>query len=127
MKAEEKQQILALREQGMGYKRIAFELGLNVNSVKSFYRRNTTKSTSIIDGVCRQCGMHLDEDSRGRKFCSPVCRSVWWNKNRQHLQGKHILTIACKACGKPFKAYRWQGRKYCSHACYIQNRFGGRK
>lgn len=33
-------------------------------------------------------------------------------------------TIACAHCGKPFTAYGNKERKYCSHNCYISDRFG---
>ena len=31
----------------------------------------------------------------------------------------------CRECGKPFTAYGNSRRKYCSHECYIRNRFKG--
>lgn len=40
MTEEQKSQIKAFRNNGLGYKLIAKELGISVNSVKSFCRRN---------------------------------------------------------------------------------------
>ena len=42
---------------------------------------------------------------------------------RQVKQAKAPRT--CPACGKTFSAYGKRNRKYCSHECYIIDRFGG--
>ncbi len=46
MTKEEKQRVEALRRQGTGYGAIAWELGLSVNTVKSYCRRDR-KSTRL--------------------------------------------------------------------------------
>ena len=38
-----------------------------------------------------------------------------------------IYTYVCAACGKQFEAYGNNHRKYCSHKCYINDRFYSRK
>ena len=35
------------------------------------------------------------------------------------------VSTRCARCGKPFTAYGNAGRKYCSHSCYIADRFKG--
>lgn len=47
MTNEQKLQIAAYRKTGMGYKQIAKELDLSVNSVKSYCRRNGLSSEAL--------------------------------------------------------------------------------
>lgn len=35
------------------------------------------------------------------------------------------LKAVCPVCKKPFTVYGNANRKYCSHECYIEDRFGG--
>ena len=123
----EKVQIVQMRKRGLGYAEIALSLGLSVNTVKSYCRRSGVKplekKTAQSDDVCRQCGSVL-KHTPGRKrkrFCSDVCRLRWWHGHRE--LGRNARTIVCASCGKAFATDRTQ--KYCSHACYIQTRFGG--
>lgn len=37
---------------------------------------------------------------------------------------KAVYAYTCAHCGKPFTAYGNKERKYCSHNCYISDRFG---
>lgn len=41
------------------------------------------------------------------------------------LNKKAVYTHTCAGCGREFTAYGNARRKYCSHACYINHRFGG--
>ena len=122
MTYEQKQKIVDLCRAGYGYVKIAQELKLSVNTVKSFCYRNPT-DTVKSDSVCRECGTNLVQiqGSRAKKFCSDACRIKWWNKHTELMQsGK----TECQHCGKSFHGRK--GRKYCSHACYIAERFGGK-
>jgi hypothetical protein len=56
-------------------------------------------------------------------FCSDECRLTWWNQNKYREGGKP-RTFKCLNCGKEFQAFVVKERKYCSHACYIEARFG---
>ena len=123
----EKVQIVQMRKRGLGYTEIARSLGMSVNTVKSYCRRSGVKPlekmTAQSGDVCRQCGSVL-KHTPGRKrkrFCSDVCRLRWWHGHRE--LGRNARTIVCASCGKAFATDRTQ--KYCSHACYIQPRFGG--
>ena len=124
----EKVQIVQMRKRGLGYAEIARSLGLSVNTVKSYCRRNGLKATVQKEknhpkDVCRQCGRVL-KHTPGRKrkrFCSDTCRLHWWHEHRELSQ--NARTIVCASCGKVFVTDRAQ--KYCSHACYIHARFGG--
>jgi len=55
---------------------------------------------------------------KGKKFCSDACRIRWWNHHTNLMKANAV----CTHCGKSFHGRA--GRKYCSHACYIAERFG---
>ena len=121
----EKVQIVQMRKRGLGYTEIARSLGMSVNTVKSYCRRNGLKGASIAvsENVCRQCGsvLKLTPGRKRRQFCSDACRLSWWHGHRE--LGRNARTVVCASCGKAFVTDRMQ--KYCSHACYIHARFGG--
>lgn len=131
----QKEQILSYRKQGIGYLRIAQELGISQNTVKSYCRRNNlTKIDEIADlptplpvseHYCLQCGVAVRQNDKRKlkKFCSDKCRMKWWNSHRDKINHKESAKIECPHCHKSFAAYG--GRKYCSHSCYIAFRFGG--
>ncbi len=77
--------------------------------------------------VCRYCGEVLFNPAIGRKkrFCSTTCRRKWWNQNRDQVNQNPdcIYHFTCKCCGKDFTAYGNKTRQYCSHQCYINDRF----
>ena len=50
----------------------------------------------------------------------------WWNNHKEQLNHEHTKNIACTHCGKEFIVYENSQQKYCSHACYIKERFGGK-
>ena len=132
MTKEEKQNILTLQSQGLGYKRIAATLGISENTVKSFLKRadkvpeifRVPETPQVDDGKhrCLQCGKPVPQNPgrKEKKFCSDACRYRWWNSH----PAKDADRI-CPVCGERFTAYGRRSRKYCSHACYILDRFGG--
>lgn len=129
MTAEEKQQIATLKAQGMGYKKIAATIGISENTVKSFLRRADEVPEIFScpddsgDHLCRQCGKPVRQNPgrKEKKFCSDACRYAWWNEHRDRAGNQR----SCPYCGKEFIAYGKRDRKYCSHGCYIRDRFGG--
>lgn len=128
MTEEQKTTIARLRTEGAGYKKIADQLGISVNSVKTFCRRNDlTKEAMNTRGECLFCGKPLVQTPghREKKFCSSACRTRWWSKHRNERIHKKEHYLTCAYCGKKFTAYCEPGRKYCCHACYITDRFGG--
>ena len=146
MTNKEKNDILALRKDGYSLPRIAGELNIPFNTVKSFlYRwaRSAAKKEPSAVGLtsapaessphpaaarvyrpCLRCGKEVEQipHRKEKKFCSAACRIRWWNENAGQSQGSRIAEKRCACCGKPFRAYG--NRKYCSHACYIAARFG---
>jgi endogenous inhibitor of DNA gyrase (YacG/DUF329 family) len=60
-----------------------------------------------------------------KKFCSDKCRMTWWNRHLDKVKRKAVYEYICPHCGKPFTVYGNSHRKYCSHECYVADRFGG--
>ncbi len=133
MTTDQKNLIDQLRKRGLGYKRISKELELNPNTVKAYCRRHPivtdANTTSLSEGgspflLCKQCKT-IVEQTPGRKaklFCSDSCRHKWWYAHADQNQGTAQYSYVCPTCGKNFRVYG--NRNYCSHACYIEARFG---
>lgn len=135
MTDEQREQIRRLRYQGIGYGSIAELLSLPENTVKSFCKRNglagklAKGKTEIPDGhYCKCCGLPVlqNEKRKEKKFCSTECRMQYWRTHQDLVQHKAIYNYECAYCHKPFVAIGNPHRKYCSHACYISGRFGGK-
>ncbi|HBL84671.1 MAG: hypothetical protein A2Y17_11095 [Clostridiales bacterium GWF2_38_85] len=111
-----------LRLEGYGYSKIAKEIGLSENTVKSYCRRYKTSSeTKEIISICTQCGNPIDKSKRStRRFCSDACRNKWWN---EHPKAEMLYITTCACCGKEIHMRRHNEKKYCSHACYIKVRY----
>ena len=129
----QKTQIKQLRSDGLSYGEIAKRVNVSRDAVISFCRRNglqeikkPMKEPSATDG-CRKCGKPLVQidGMKSRVFCSKDCRVKWWKEHPEQLNRKAVYQFACAHCGKPFSAYSNSKRKYCSHSCYISDRFGG--
>lgn len=129
MTNEEKEKIPFLRHKGHSYSKIAIELGISENTVKSFCQRNNLGTMQSIKNkhtdVCKECGISLIQGSKGqpKKFCSGQCRRKWWVANDTALARKAYYILTCAKCGIEFESYGNKNRKYCSHACYINSRF----
>lgn len=129
----QKEQIRSLRSEGRSYAEIAKQIDVSRDAVISFCRRNglqdikkPVKEITVTDG-CRECGKPLVQidGMKRRVFCSKDCRVKWWKEHPEQLNQKAVYQFTCPHCGKPFSAYGNAKRKYCSHSCYISDRFGG--
>ncbi len=129
MTIETREKITRLRHDGTGYTTIAAMLGISKETVKSFCRRNgltgNTDEALLSEGMCRNCGAEIIQNPKARKkvFCSPACRAAWWKTHPQPSVKNTAYRHICKNCGKLFAAYGTAARKYCSHSCYISDRF----
>lgn len=131
----QKSQIINMRADGIGYRAIAKELDISENTIKSFCRRNNlAKAESVAVSatpsekvICKNCGKAVPQNDKRKKkqFCSDKCRMAWWNSHREEVHHKNITTKVCPGCNRKFQVYGNADRKYCSHACYITDRFGG--
>lgn len=128
---EQKEKIIRFRKQGRGYTDIGKELGVPKDTVKSFCRRNGLTSAEILitDSAdrCRECGTKIEQKSKKKKqiFCCKACREKWWAEHPEQIQHRAVYEFTCAGCAKVFQAYGNSRRKYCSHECYIADRFGG--
>ncbi len=133
MTNEKKLMLEVYRRKGIGYKQIAKDMGLSLNSVKSFCRRNNLCSEDLQqDGnmsLCEQCGKKIEQRTgrKHKRFCSDRCRNLWWNAHLNQVKRKANYEYVCPVCNKTFSVYGNAKRKYCSHECYITGRFGGAK
>ena len=136
MTDNQKAQIIKLRVAGNGYGKIAKMLGISLNTVKSFCRRNdingntVTEPSAILTGettFCENCGRTIQQIAKQKKkrFCCDKCRNTWWNSHLDQVKRKAVYNFKCQHCGKGFHIYGDRRRKYCSHECYIADRFGG--
>ncbi len=138
MTNEEKKLIDGLRAEGLGYRKIAVRIGISENTVKSYLRKVETSETKDITPAptagdsgephsCLYCGKPVVQNPgrKQKKFCSDACRNQWWNNHQDLVRRNAVYHFTCPACGKDFSAYGNAHRKYCSHACYIDHRFGG--
>lgn len=130
----QKAQIIKLRAAGNGYGKVAKSLGISLNTVKSFCRRNDVGSNSPVEPVltytgettyCENCGQPIQqiEKQKKKRFCCDKCRNAWWNSHLDQVKRKAVYHFQCLYCGKEFCVYGDKRRKYCSHACYITDRF----
>jgi hypothetical protein len=133
---KEKDTVHQMRTEGLSCSAIATSLGISVNTIKSYCQRNKVilgekkiKSTAHIEqsgsSNCKQCGKLILQSGRHRprKFCSETCRRVWWKINSDYSQMSQLSI--CAHCGEKFMSRTDQRRRYCSHDCYITDRFGG--
>ncbi len=104
---------------------MASALSVSEGTVKSFFSRKKIKDEEIYV-VCKNCKIPLDKRSSNKKFCSDLCRYKWWRKNAEGNR-KCVKINVCKNCNKKFGSYDNKERKYCSHACYINDRFKKQK
>lgn len=125
MTNQQKEQIRTMRLQGVGYIKIGKSLGISNNTVRSFCRRNGLGDKSKNAVACKQCGKLIKNipEQKPKKFCSDSCRNTWWNEHRDCVNRKANYEYICICCGRNFTAYGNNHRKYCSHACYITDRF----
>jgi len=120
----EKEQILALKVQGLGCNRISKLTGVPLGTVKSFLSRADIKPPEASKGVCLECGSEIENTphKKNKRFCSGECRQKWWNAHLHLVNRKAFYNYTCPWCGKKFTAYGNDHRVYCSRECYAEAR-----
>lgn len=127
-------QVAELRAKGYSYGKISLVLGISTNTVKTFCKRNglggiaeRQSETRENSHFCLCCGIPVIQSPgrKEKKFCSDKCRNKWWNAHLDQVNRKASYDYVCPCCKKPFRVYGNKNRKYCSHECYIKDRFGG--
>ena len=96
MTDRQKDMIRQMRAEGYGYIRIAQELGISENTVKSFCQRKGLSAGKIkaavpsadgSRGICPCCGAKVVQNPgrKAKKFCSDKCRNKWWNSHPEQV------------------------------------------
>ena len=119
MTKQQKEQIKQLRIEGYSYTKIAKQLNISENTIKSFCRRNNLGSACVDitdqddESFCRQCGTPLFHTigSKKKRFCSDKCRMKWWNAHPEAVKRKAIYMLTCDHCGIKFESYGNNKRK----------------
>ena len=116
---------------GALYKEICTERLVKVKP-KTYCKRNALGGTvsnqpGSTEKMCKCCGATLVQ-TPGRKrkiFCSAACRTKWWNAHPELVKHRGEHQVICGHCGQTFSVSKNSARKYCSHGCYIADRFHG--
>lgn len=122
------EKITLMRQQGASCAVIASTIGVSVNTIKSYCRRNKIEQTSVMadetSAFCRNCGaeLHLLPKRKPKQFCSDKCRMSWWNAHPELLRHKTVTECKCRQCGSKFNSYSKRERKFCSLGCYRKYR-----
>ena len=126
MTKQEKQEVLDLRLHGCGYRDIAELLKLPPNTVKSYLFRHpvTEEELERARNTCRQCGVPIEQlpHRRRKQFCSDKCRMAWWNAHQERVQRRAWYSLTCGQCGREFRSYGNDHRKFCCRDCYAAYR-----
>ena len=127
----QREEIRRFRLAGKSYTQISDILKLSRNTVKSICQRNDFHPSEGVGATadsehCRNCGVSIPyvTGRKRRRFCSTACRRTWWSAHRDAGAKKTAVKIVCANCGRDFKDYVENHRKFCCHACYIAYRFG---
>ena len=129
MTDKEKERIADYRREGLSYSKISKLTGFSINTIKSYCRRcGLVEHRESKENVtpCEQCRKAVTQTSgrKHKRFCSDICRTLWWNAHQDEINKKSEKSYVCRNCGKTFSSYGNKERKYCSHACYIAHRYG---
>ena len=117
--------IQRLRIAGESYTSIAGKTGMAVGTIKAYCSRQGIKPSQDEVHQCAACGKAMVlaiHQSRSQRFCSTQCRINWWQENRDKRVRNGAVHV-CEHCRKEYTSYCKQS-KYCSHSCYIAQRFG---
>lgn len=112
--------IIELQKQGLGYKRIAAETGLPVNSVKTYCRRHPLENSTEKCDYCQAPLVRLPHTKR-KRFCSDRCRMEWWKEHPDAVNRKKQYSHTCKFCSQEFFSTR-KSSVFCCRKCYADFR-----
>ena len=132
----QEEQIRLLRSQGVGYRQIANRLNLSRDAVRYYCKANdlnghreavlsNTQCIKTDENFCTCCGELLVQPKTGRKrrFC--LGHAYLYTVIPATRDSEGFTEHTCKRCGKEFTAYGNPHRKYCSHECFISDRYWG--
>ena len=111
MTEEQKSRIADLRRQGIPFSKIAKQLDLNRDTIKSYCRRYgigvNVESVDTNTPHCKNCGAEIVQPPNKKKktFCCDKCRNAWWAAHPDKIHKKTLYTHICVHCKKEFEAY----------------------
>ena len=122
MDQAQKVKIAQMRALGSSYRQIADVLGMSLNTVQSYCRRNGLGGAASVQSgtdYCPHCGdpVYQTPGAKHKRFCSDKCRMAWWNAHPEAGIRRSVRTCTCGFCGTVFQGYGNRVRKYCSRAC----------
>ena len=123
-----KSQIINLHCQGVRYVDISRQLKIPVSTIKSFVYSHQADVEAGMANIptCPNCGAPVPKmHFKPRRFCSDRCRVLYWKEHQDELKHTTMVPITCTNCHGTFMDYAGRNRRYCSHSCYIQARYGG--
>ena len=114
-----------MKNKGMRPIDIERETGIPRETIKTFCKRHYRPIVlpKAQDNICVACGKRFEYGKRRTKYCSAECRQKWWNTHSEMVKKKAYYFQNCRYCGVEFAAYGNSTRKYCSHECYVNDRF----
>ena len=74
----ERREIERMYRDGYGPTAISYELGISINTIKSYIRRHPSMKNA---SRCLYCSKVISQmkGHKVKKFCSDRCRSAYWN------------------------------------------------
>ena len=100
---QQKEQISILRASGISFGKIATTLGISVNTVKSYCKRNPITAAPAPAPAqteriahCPQCNAVLEQSCghRQKRFCSAKCRIAWWKAHLEQMERKSCSRLS---------------------------------
>ena len=87
MTTNEMKQVNELQRQGLGYRRIAEETGLNENTIKAYLHRHPIEpeEISVLESVCKYCGTSITSLPRHKTKQKYCCRKCYGDSRRKAL------------------------------------------
>lgn len=130
---EQKEKTLMLRADGVGFQRIANELGLKRDQVRDFTRTKAGQQMALFMDLdlnlisrenkndakvweCRECAityLRKDSDINSTTYCSDRCKKDYWNRRKRETRKKK--EFVCRHCKEVF--VRDGNQVYCSDEC----------
>lgn len=124
MTNEQREKITALRHQGFGYTAIANSVGLSKDSVKAYCRTHGLAGekaeshtlAAVPTQLCQNCSKMLVQlpGRKTKKFCSPECRTAWWNAHPEAVKQKLVIVP------EEAEVIRWMYAEYMKGASRIE-------
>lgn len=138
MTSYQEMKVKELRIKGLGYKAIAMALDVDRDQVRYYCKKIGLTGTKEElakriqeekekGETCLYCGGILIRSKYApkKKFCCEACRRAWWKEHpeKKKQSARACYVKACDHCGRIFISYGCKSRRFCSHDCYIRNRF----